>query len=191
MSSIAFYDSAVPHVTAGLNALIHLLDKIEEHAANSSTSVDTLINARLAPDMHPLTFQVFVVCDAAMQIASRCQAIDPIVWESGPGELKTLQDLRKRANAARDFVQESDPQKFVDPELDVTFNMAPGKYITAKAREFVNGFALPNMYFHIITMYNILRSNRVPIGKVDYLDFFLGRYVPQALGVACNDGEKQ
>jgi hypothetical protein len=33
----------------------------------------------------------------------------------------------------------------------------------------MNGFAWPNVYFHVATVYNILRHNGVELGKVDFL----------------------
>jgi hypothetical protein len=33
----------------------------------------------------------------------------------------------------------------------------------------VQGFVLPNVYFHCTTAYNILRHNGVEIGKMDFL----------------------
>ena len=35
--------------------------------------------------------------------------------------------------------------------------------------QFLLGHAVPNLYFHISTAYNILRHNGVEIGKRDYL----------------------
>ena len=30
-------------------------------------------------------------------------------------------------------------------------------------------FALPQVYFHMTSAYNILRHNRVPLGKMDFM----------------------
>ena len=38
-----------------------------------------------------------------------------------------------------------------------------------KGMQFLLGSALPNLYFHVTTAYNILRHNGVEIGKRDYL----------------------
>jgi len=35
--------------------------------------------------------------------------------------------------------------------------------------QFLLGHAMPNVYFHVTTTYNILRQNGVEIGKRDYL----------------------
>jgi len=36
--------------------------------------------------------------------------------------------------------------------------------------QYLQGFALPNFFFHVTTTYNILRHNGVELGKNDYLN---------------------
>ena len=38
-----------------------------------------------------------------------------------------------------------------------------------KGLQFLLGHAIPNIYFHVTTAYNILRHNGIEIGKRDYL----------------------
>jgi hypothetical protein len=38
-----------------------------------------------------------------------------------------------------------------------------------RGQDYVTMWILPNMYFHITTAYNLLRSSGVPVGKRDYL----------------------
>jgi hypothetical protein len=33
---------------------------------------------------------------------------------------------------------------------------------------YLSGFLIPNLHFHLTTIYNILRHNGVPLGKIDY-----------------------
>jgi hypothetical protein len=35
--------------------------------------------------------------------------------------------------------------------------------------QYLQGFALPNFFFHVTTAYAILRAKGVPLGKTDYL----------------------
>lgn len=37
----------------------------------------------------------------------------------------------------------------------------------------------PNLFFHLVTTYNILRSKGVPLGKIDYLAAFAGDILPR------------
>jgi uncharacterized protein len=43
----------------------------------------------------------------------------------------------------------------------------PGKYLTME--DYVLEQAIPNIYFHITTSYNILRSIGLDIGKQDFI----------------------
>ena len=36
-------------------------------------------------------------------------------------------------------------------------------------RDYLNNFAMPNVYFHITTVYAILRHAGVPLGKPDFM----------------------
>jgi hypothetical protein len=45
----------------------------------------------------------------------------------------------------------------------------PGSEVTFRGEDYLLFFALPNVYFHATTVYNILRHNGVEIGKMDFL----------------------
>ena len=48
-----------------------------------------------------------------------------------------------------------------------------------KGRDYVEKFVVPNVYFHVVTAYNILRHNGVPVGKFDFLGV-----TPEEIGLA-------
>lgn len=41
------------------------------------------------------------------------------------------------------------------------------------AKVFCETWATPNLYFHLVTAYDILRKEGVPLGKTDYLAPFM------------------
>ena len=45
----------------------------------------------------------------------------------------------------------------------------PTRTLEFSGRDYVTGFALPNLYFHVTTAYDILRHKGIAIGKMDYL----------------------
>ena len=51
---------------------------------------------------------------------------------------------------------------------DVTLPRRTGP-IVMTGEAYLKHFALPNFFFHATTAYNILRSNGVSVGKVDFL----------------------
>ena len=50
----------------------------------------------------------------------------------------------------------------------ITVKAGP-RELTFPAVRYLHGYAVPNFYFHMSTAYNILRSNGVEVGKVDFL----------------------
>ena len=50
----------------------------------------------------------------------------------------------------------------------ITIKAGP-RELTFPALQYYSGYAIPNFFFHMTTAYNILRSNGVEIGKVDFL----------------------
>lgn len=42
-----------------------------------------------------------------------------------------------------------------------------------KAKDIFAGISQPNVFFHLVTAYDILRKQGVPLGKLDYLSPFL------------------
>jgi len=44
-----------------------------------------------------------------------------------------------------------------------------GNDVQFKGMAYLQGFVLPNLYFHVTTTYAILRHNGVELGKMDYL----------------------
>eukprot|EP01087_Luapelamoeba_hula_P004667 TRINITY_DN145_c0_g1_i1.p1 TRINITY_DN145_c0_g1~~TRINITY_DN145_c0_g1_i1.p1 ORF type:complete len:198 (-),score=39.85 TRINITY_DN145_c0_g1_i1:83-634(-) len=176
--SYSLYEGTVTHATASLNALLHFFTKMEEYATAKSTSVDELIQARLAPDMLPFAFQVHVVTDASMKMVARVQGTEPITWDVPEWEgLKTIADLRNRVNAALELFKGADKAKF-EERVDATVTCAMGpKSYDMKAREYVAGYSLPNIFFHTVTAYNILRHKGLELGKRDYLTPYIGAYL--------------
>jgi len=68
---MSFYDSAVPAFLQTLGALSDILKKAEAHAAARKIAAETLLTARLYPDMLPLARQIQLACDFAMKTCAR------------------------------------------------------------------------------------------------------------------------
>ena len=69
----SLYDITVPVFTRTLRNLDHLLAK----AAESGVDEQSLLEARLAPDMLPLTRQVQIACDTAKLAVTRLAQAEP------------------------------------------------------------------------------------------------------------------
>jgi hypothetical protein len=164
---MSFYDSAPPAFLQTLGALSDILRKAEGYATARKIAPDTLLAARLYPDMLPLTRQIQIACDFAVKTCARLTGSEV---PSTPDTEKTFDELQQRIAQAMDFVKNAAPGKFEGAESrEITFPAGPDKTMTLKGQQYLSHFALPNFYFHATTAYDILRHNGVELGKRDFL----------------------
>jgi len=164
---MSFYDASVPAFLQILGSLSGLLTKAEAHCKAKNIQPDVLLNARLFPDMLPLTRQVQLVCDFA---AKGCARLTQSEVQSVPDTEKTFDELKQRLAKTVDYVKSFKPAQFDGAETkDVTFPAGPDRSITLKGQQFLSSFAFQNFYFHAATAHGILRHNGVEIGKRDFL----------------------
>jgi hypothetical protein len=91
--SVSMFKLSVPVFIRGLNVLAGLLDKAESHAAQKKIPLENLFNARLAPDMLPLSAQIQRVSDTSKNTIGR---LTGAAAPSFPDEEKTFAELRER-----------------------------------------------------------------------------------------------
>jgi hypothetical protein len=150
-----------------LRNLDAILDKAEAHAKATGVDLKTYIDARLAPDMHPLTNQIQLASDAAKSGVARLAGVAP---PSFPDTETTWPELKQRIAKTIAFV-EGVKRDQVDGREDATIELKlPNRTLTFTGRDFLGLFSLPNFLFHVTTAYALLRSKGVPLGKMDYLN---------------------
>jgi uncharacterized protein len=124
------------------------------------------VNARLAPDMYPLSRQVQISTDMVKGCAAKLAGLEIPNYENGE---TTFADLQARTAKTIAFLQTVNAGQL---------NGTEGRTITFKIRDtefsflgqtYLLNFVLPNLYFHITITYAILRHNGLEIGKMDYL----------------------
>lgn len=141
------------------------LDKAEELAKAKKFDPNTLLEARLAPDQFPLVRQVQATCDAVKLGMARVTGKDA---PSHPDTEKTVDELRARIKATVAFLDTLTEKDFAEAATRVISTPRwEGKTMTGES--YVLGHMLPNFYFHLTTVYALLRHNGVDVGKRDYL----------------------
>jgi len=164
--SLSLYDAAIPGYLRMLRNLAAMLDKAQAHAAAQGLELSTLAEARLAPDMYPLARQVQMASDAAKGGAARLAGAEP---PSFPDTETTFPELRDRIAKTIAFV-ESIRREQLDGAEDRTIELKfPNRTMTFTGPDFLFQFSLPNFLFHVVTAYGVLRSQGVPLGKMDFL----------------------
>jgi uncharacterized protein len=150
-----------------LNALSNLLEKGLAHAGTKKFDPSVLVNARLAPDMFPLSRQVQIACDLAKNSVARLAGQEPPRFEDNE---KTIEELRARIARTIDYLKSVPATAFEGAEdRDIKVPAGPEKFLDFKGLAFVQRWAIPNVFFHITAAYAILRHNGVDVGKRDFL----------------------
>ena len=164
--TISMYQASVPRIVNMLTNLDHLLDKALVHIESKKWNEAALTPFRLYPDMLPMTRQVQIACDTAKGVVARLAGVDIPAYEDNE---VSFADLKQRIAKTMAFVN-----SFTAAQIDGTED----KDIVTKrgdvetryvGMQFLLNHAMPNIYFHITTVYAILRHNGVEIGKRDYL----------------------
>lgn len=164
--SLSFYDVTIPGYLHMLKNLAAVLEKAEAHAKSTGVDPASYLEARLAPDMHPLTRQIQMASDAAKGGAARLAGVTP---PSYPDTETTWAEVKDRVAKTIAFV-ESIRREQVDGGESRTIELPlPGRTMTFTAVDFLHQFSQPNFFFHVVTAYGLLRMKGVPLGKMDYL----------------------
>lgn len=167
--TISMYQASVPPLMRMLNNLAGILEKAAAHAETRKIDPAVLIGSRLYPDMFPLARQVQIATDNAKGCAARLAAMDPPRYEDTE---TTFPELVARLRKTVDFLATFQPAQIDgSEERTITLAMRHGT-LTFPGQTYLLNYALPNVYFHVTTVYAILRHNGVEIGKQDFLGKF-------------------
>ncbi len=164
--SISMYSASVPVLVRALGNLQAWFDKAEAHAAAKKFEPQVLLNSRLAPDMLPFTKQVQIACDSAKFGVARLSGVDAPKFDDTE---KTFADLRLRIASTLEYIRSVPAAKIDGTEnKDVVVPRRDGS-MTLKGEFYLKHYVLPNVYFHVMTAYALLRHNGVELGKGDFL----------------------
>ena len=164
--TISMYQASVPRFVNILGNLSSILDKAQAHVDAKKLDQSSLAGFRLFPDMLPLTKQVQIACDTAKGLVARLAGVEIPVFEDNES---SLADLKARIAKTIAFIQTIKPEQLDGTEDNDIVIKRGEKETHYKGMQFLLGHAVPNVYFHVTTTYNILRHNGVEIGKRDYL----------------------
>lgn len=129
----------------------------------------TDLEARLAPDMFPLAFQVQSVAghSAGAIAAVRAGQFSPGGGFAMPeASYAGFAAMLNEADAALASVTEAEMEGFIGGDTAFVFGE---RRMPFKSEDFLLSFAQPNFYFHASILYGIFRSQGVALGKKDYL----------------------
>ncbi len=165
--AITLSSASLPVFQTALSNLLHCLEKAEASATARKFDVNVLCAARLAPDMLPFTAQIRIACDAAKNGTARLAGIEAPKFEDNE---TTFAELKARIGKTLDWLA-TVPATAIDgrEEAEIVFPVGRDKTRSMQGEAYLKHYALPNMFFHVVTAYALLRHNGVDLGKVDYL----------------------
>lgn len=155
----------VPQSAQMLKNLDGWIEKALAHAKAKSFDIDTLVNARLAPDQYDFARQVQSACDSAKFSAAYLSAKEA---PAHPDTEKTMAELRTRIRSCLAYLETVSQPDFVGAEeRRVAPRWMQGKWM--RGDQYMMQLGAPNFYFHMTVAYEILRHNGVPVGKMDFI----------------------
>jgi hypothetical protein len=162
MKQLSMIEASVPVFVRGLKAISAELAKGSAYAEERKIDPTVLVNARLFPDMLPLSGQVQRASDGSKFAAERLSGVKSPRFEDVE---KTFPELEKRIRETIVFLESIDPASFSGSETrEVKINAG-----TFTGSDYLLHFAVPNFFFHVAMAHAILRHNGVNVGKLDYL----------------------
>ncbi len=161
------HELGIATLVRSLQNLDAIVSKAEEFvAADKNLEAETLIRARLYPNMRPFMFQVQVATDTAKGAAARLAGKPVPSW---PDEETTFADVHQRLRKTIDYLSAFTPSDFEGAEnRPIELKLGP-ETMKFTGTSYLSTFVLPNFFFHVTTAYNILRHNGLAIGKRDFL----------------------
>ena len=162
----SMYDASIPPILRALNNLSHILNKGEAYANAKEIELAVLFNARLFPDMFPLSRQVQIATDMSKGAAARLAGLEVPSYDDNE---TTFADLQARIAKTIAFIETVTPAQLEGAEKrDIEIMVRKAK-MEFTGQDYLQKWVMPNVYFHVTTTYNILRHNGVELGKPDFL----------------------
>ncbi len=183
----------IPTLLNQLHALSGWLDKAEAFAAEREESPDELLALRLAPDMFPLATQLRFLAFQAQEPIYRLrgEAVPELVLQvrqegrdraDRPG---TWLEARSRVSDAAALLATVSADEFdAAANKPIAHELPTGMIFDMTGDQYVRDWALPQVAFHQMIAYAILRQAGVPLGKVDYVPQMFGYLRPGTAPVA-------
>jgi len=164
--SLSMYQAAVPVFIRQLSNLSTILGIAAAHAEAKKIEQRVFLDARLAPDMFPLSRQVQIACDGAKAGTALLAGIEA---PSHADDETSFAELQARIAKTLAFLQGVGAAQLDGGEERTVTLRRRDKETHFQGQAFLLDHVLPNFYFHLTTAYAILRHNGVEIGKRDFL----------------------
>jgi len=164
---LPMYKISVPMFINNFNILSEILLKAEKDAEKRKIDESVFINARLAPDMMPLTKQIQIGTDMVRLGIARLAGVKAPAFKDNE---TTFSDIRKRIQKTITFLNKIKEKQMDDSDLKkIEFSIRKRVFKFRNGHAYLTDWFIPHFFFHMTTTYAILRSNGVKLGKRDFV----------------------
>lgn len=163
---LTIFDASISPLIRTLHNLSHILKKGEEYADLKKIEHAVLLNARLYADMYSLTRQVQIATDMSKGAAARLAGVEVPKYEDDETTFDALQARIAKTVLFIESIKSEQLNNAETREISITVRKAELKFT---GQDYLLKWVMPNVYFHVVTAYNILRHNGVELGKPDFL----------------------
>ena len=147
-----------------------ILGKAEAELFPDDPEKGALLTARLAPDMHAFPYQVWFTCRQAELLLGKLNGTPMKEFEADKASFADLKALVAET-IARVEAQAGTSDDFVTGQTTLEIPGFPTLKISGQ--DYIDEWLTPNLYFHLVTAYDILRAEGLAIGKADYMSHLL------------------
>ena len=161
------YASSIPVFKQMLGGLSDVLNKAEVHATEKKIVPNALLQSRLFPDMFPLLQQVQVATDFAKSVSARLAGVEVPKMDDTE---QTFADLQARIATVLAFINGLDAALFADAaSREIVLRPGTPKERHLNGQAYLLSYGLPQFFFHVTTVYALLRHGGVELGKKDFM----------------------
>ncbi|KAK7754402.1 hypothetical protein SLS62_003695 [Diatrype stigma] len=163
----SLYDISVPPMKRTVRSALHILKLGEEWAAEQETPRSEIPGWRLHENMLPLSAQVILVTVQAKLLVANLTGGERPTVTLPELSLDGLYTLLDETIALLDSVDSA--EKVTADESTVLSLRAGPRQVRIALLDSVLSYTIPHSYFHLVTLYDILRMKGVPLGKSEYM----------------------
>ncbi|KZL22148.1 hypothetical protein PsAD2_00174 [Pseudovibrio axinellae] len=166
----------IPTYAQMLRGLSGWLDKAQKQLPQAEA--EALLSARLAPDMYPLSSQVSFACFQAQEATYRLRG-EPVSGaleqmaadgQNAAEQPGSIADAQSRISETLAFLNALDINTLdAGAERQMSLELPTGMIFDMTGEQYARDWALAQFYFHLMTAYAILRSQKIELGKADYV----------------------
>ena len=161
------YTTSIPVFKQLLNSLSVILTKAEAYATEKKINPTVLLEARLYPNMFPLSRQVQIATDFARSVPARLAGVEVPAYDDNE---QSFAELQTRISKTLSFIESLTPSQFEGSETrEIVLRPGTPKEKKMVGHTYLSNYGLPQFLFHVTTAYAILRHNGLEVGKGDFM----------------------